>query len=265
MQEVCYLCGLPITADQEKSDDHVIPETLIRRAQPKVKGFDYGHFLPTHTKCNNEFGPETYVAKALDLLSVLNSPDAGGALQHRQHESITILPIDASKLSHFTQRDLAYFKLIDARRSDIESMSNPNFYAGHQKTNPTRSALTTVLSVLAKSAAALLVKRYFRGIPPIWRIYVQAYSGDLTDFDLADILGENKPFDKELRAWVVELPNNNWHVIFAANDTLVFFTFAFSDRNQLLREIKDAHPDAHTLRFVGTSLNELLVAGWHEV
>ena len=148
MIEVCYLCGFQITSDQARSDDHVIPETLIKRSQPKVKGYDYGHFLPTHASCNNGFLPETYVSKALDLLCVLNSPDLWKPLQHRLDASITMQPIDASKLSHFTPKDLIHFQLIDARQADTATLSDPDFYAGRKKINPMRGPLLTALSVV---------------------------------------------------------------------------------------------------------------------
>ena len=265
MQDVCYLCGLPIKSQQERSDDHVIPETLIKRDQPKVKGFDYGHSLPTHAKCNNEFGPETYASKALDLLGVLNSPSQSRPLQHRKDPSITILPVNASKLSHFTKRDVAYFKLIDARKLDGSEISDPAFFSRYERTNPGQQALQIAVSVLAKSAAALLVKRHLKSIPTVWRIYAQVYSGDLSDLDLTPLLGENRPFDKELRAWVVGFPDGNWHVLFAAQETPIFLTFAFNNRRRILHEARAAHVGATTLKFLGTNLNELLFCRWPEV
>ena len=265
MTDICYLCGLPITASQVRSDDHVIPATLIRRDQPRAKGFDFGHYLSTHEKCNNEFGPETYVAKGLDFLSILNEPTLGSPLQLRAHPDITILPLDSTNFSHFTRRDLTFFKMIDAREFDVSELSDPDFYTGRVKTNPIRDVLPVVLSVLAKSAAALLVKRHLQELPDFWRIYAHPYTGDLSQFDLSELLGESKPFDKELRVWVVELPNSNWHVIYAAKDTLVYLTFAFNDRRRLLRELKTTHAGAHTFNFTGKCINELLVVGWHEV
>jgi hypothetical protein len=265
MPDICYLCGLPITDGQPRSNDHVVPSTLITRTQPKAKGFDYGSYLPTHEVCNNRFGNETYVAKALDLLGVLDESQVDSPLQHRTHAEISILPIDASKLSHFTDRDIKFFKIIDAREADVAAFSDPSFYAGHVKTNPTRDALLVSLSVLAKSAAALLVKRHMKAVPRLWRIYAQAYAGDLTTLDFSELLGETKPFDSNLRAWVIELPDNNWHVIYAAKGMLVFFTFAFSDRARLLRELMDAHADADTLKFLGSSINEILTSGWTKV
>lgn len=265
MKDVCYLCGLPIMEGQVRSDDHVVPVTLITRAQPKVKGFDYGGYLPTHEPCNNKFGDETYVTKALDLLSVLHAPDMNQPLKHRMHENISLRPLDASRLPLFTRRDLHFFKLIDGRQIDLPTMSNPDFYSKRTKTNPTRDALRVCLSVLTKSAAALLVKRHLDSIPPLWRIYAQAYTGDLTTLDFSELLGTHKPFDSDVKLWVAQLPSNNWHVIYSAKDTLLFFTFVFHDRTNALREIFAAHPDAETWKFLGVSLNELLISSWQKV
>ena len=61
MKDICYLCGLPISG--RKSDDHVVPKQLLRRKQPKVKGFDYAGMLPSNAKCNNQFGRKLIVRK----------------------------------------------------------------------------------------------------------------------------------------------------------------------------------------------------------
>lgn len=262
MTDVCYLCGQPLQSGQVRSNDHVVPATLIARAQPKVKGFDYGGYLPTHETCNNRFGDETYVSKALDLLRVLHDPCTGGPLQHKWYPDISILPLDESQLSHFTARDLQFFNICDAHQRDVTSFSDPNFYAGLVKTNPAHDALRASLSVLAKSAAALLVTRYLEAIPVVWRIYAQAYAGDLSGLNFSELLGDHKPFDTELRVWAVELPERNWHVIYAAKGTLIFFTFAFNSRTQVLRHLDAAHGDVETLKFVGTSINELMTSGW---
>ena len=65
---LCYLCGEPLVP-ADHSADHVVPKVLIERDQPRVKGFDYDRTLPSHQACNNQFGPETYASKALDLIS----------------------------------------------------------------------------------------------------------------------------------------------------------------------------------------------------
>jgi hypothetical protein len=262
MSDTCYLCGQPVLPGQKISRDHVIPATLISRSQPIARGFDHGGFLPTHEECNNRFGNETYVSKALDLLGILCAPSAASPLQLRDHPDITIFPLDASTLLHFTPRDLRFFKFNDARNVSLADLRNPSFYAGCVKTNPTRDALFVALSVLAKSAAALLVKRHLRATPPCWRIYAQAFSGDTNRLDFAEFLGDAKPFDNDVRVWVKEMENDNWFVVYAAKGVLVYFVFAFRDRARLLEFFRSSNPEAETVKFVGTSINELLVLGW---
>lgn len=250
---------------EAQSNDHVVPATLISRAQPKAKGFDYGGHLRTHEKCNNRFGDETYASKALDLLRVLNSPRMENPIQHAEHSDISILPIDASLLPHFTARDLKFFEIIDVRNTDIASLSDPNFYADKVKTNPTRSALSASLSVLTKTAAALLIKHHLGTPPSFWRIYAKAYAGNLSGLDLSVFPGLQLSLDAELRVCISELPDENWLVAIAAKDTLVFLAFAFSKRNRVLKELSESRKDSETYVFVGTCISELLITGWRVV
>lgn len=93
MAESCYLCGKEIAENDVSSGDHVVPRQLISRTQPKVKGFDYGGVLPAHDRCNNEFGPETYCAKALQLIEILQDPKCVSRLQHSACGRVSILAI----------------------------------------------------------------------------------------------------------------------------------------------------------------------------
>jgi 5-methylcytosine-specific restriction endonuclease McrA len=76
---VCYLCGKPIAA-QPQTGDHVVPKTLLEGQPPKMRGFEYAGLLPAHKKCNNEFGPESYTQRALELLDALHSPECTASL-----------------------------------------------------------------------------------------------------------------------------------------------------------------------------------------
>ena len=55
MNKICYLCNEPILPDQKISGDHVYPKGIMKREQPKVKGFDYAGKVDSHENCNNEF------------------------------------------------------------------------------------------------------------------------------------------------------------------------------------------------------------------
>jgi hypothetical protein len=127
MTKICYLCGEEIK-EVIISNDHIIPRQLITRTQPKAKGFDYGGTLPTHEKCNNQFGPETYSVKALKLISVLH--DEENCIFWSPHK---FMAINSECLKEFTQRDLKFFKFIDVRGNSIVDFSSPNFFLGNQK------------------------------------------------------------------------------------------------------------------------------------
>ncbi len=156
-KNICYLCGLPVSG--QKSDDHVVPKQLIKRSQPKVKGFDYAGKLPSHDSCNTRFRPEISCQKALRLISVLQDDNYFTIRTHQDNPDIKILAIDSDCLSAFSQQDLQFFKFIDVCNKELSKWSNPSFFTGKPKTNPLEHALFVSLSVLAKSASALLVSR----------------------------------------------------------------------------------------------------------
>src|SRR3954465_2349759 len=137
MAQTCYLCGLPIDS-ASASGDHAVPKVLVSRKQPKVRGFDYGGVLPTHSECNNQFGPEAYCAKALDLIAVLYNDNCRSVYQHKDDPSIQVMALKFECLENFTRRDLEFFKFIDVRGKDISEISGLSFFPGKPKTNPWR-------------------------------------------------------------------------------------------------------------------------------
>jgi hypothetical protein len=261
--DICYLCGNEL-GNASRSKDHVVPSTLIQRVQPKASGFDYAGKLLTHEECNNRFGPETYLSKAVQLLGVLTADDEPLICQHKEDPSITIMALDASKLSGFTARDRQFFKLIDVRNEAYETFTNPDFLIGRPRTNPIRDATYVAISVLAKSAAALLIKRKLLHVPEKWKIYAIPHSGasGTTDFD--DILGATDAFDVGVKAWIAPLEQQDWLVLYRAECILIYFIFAFSGRDALtgLRQI---FPEADILRFRGRAIRDMLDRGWTKV
>ena len=264
MTSICYLCGLPIRG-AHPSGDHVVPATLISRSQPKVRGFDYAGKIPTHAECNNEFGPETYVRKALDLLVLLHSDDGKTVYKHRDHPDIEFQALDASKLSRFTVRDLAFFKIIDMREEDYGKWMDPGFFDNKSKTNASRDALLVALSVLAKSAAALLIKRHLTTVPNLWRIYAGAYVGDARKLDFDSLLGATVPFDTDLKVWIRPMDfANEYLVIYRTGNLLVYFFFLLSSRHEP-PEIRQFFSDADIYCFIGSSFKDLLNNGWQKI
>lgn len=265
MADICYLCGKEITEGHINSDDHAVPRQLITRRQPKAKGFDYGGILPTHEKCNNEFGPETYCAKALKLVAVLHDANCVSQFQHAEDPSITMMAINSDCLKEFTQRDLAFFKFIDVRERSIEDFSAPTFFSDKPKTNPMRDALFTALAVLTKSAAALLVARHLSEVPKLWRVLAIPYAGATEAADFDEIFGNTPPFDVGVKVWLRRFDSGDWFALYRAQNILVFFLFRFSETDTIWNGMIERFQDADRLSFEGEHLNALIDYQWRKV
>ncbi|HBU28917.1 MAG: hypothetical protein A2X71_12885 [Thiobacillus sp. GWE1_62_9] len=264
MVETCYLCGKEITESDVTSGDHAVPRQLITRKQPKAKGFDYGGFLPTHEKCNNEFGPETYCVKALKLIAVLHDANCVSRFQHKENLSIAMMAINSDCLKEFTQRDLAFFKFIDVRENSVADFSMPAFFSGKPKTNPMRDALFTSLAVLTKSAAALLVARHLSEVPPRWRVLAIPYSGATETADFDEIFGNTQPFDVGVKVWLRRFDSGDWFALYRAQNILVFLLFRFAETDAIWNGMIERFQDTDCLCFEGEHLNELTNYQWRK-
>ncbi len=263
MTEICYLCGKPIPTG-EVSYDHAVPKQFIKRSQPKVKGFDYAGVLPSHGACNNEFGSELYSQKALILIKALYDEDCFLKRQHRDNPAISIMALNSDCLPGFNKRDFEFFKFIDVRNENYGDWSNPTFFSDKKKTNPIKDALYTALSVLAKSAAALLVSRHLDDVPSFWRIVAVPYVGG-GKVDIDKLLGDTKPFDAGVKAWIRQMENNDWFVVYKAEDVLVYFLFWFSGDKAVVDSVSKIFDDADRFLFEGNQLNQLVKYEWQKV
>lgn len=262
MNDICYLCGLEVSG--EKTEDHVVPRQFIKRQQPKVKGYDYAGVLPSHGACNNNFGPETYTQKALALIKALYDENCSLKQQSSDNPEIQIMVINSECLPGFTQRDLEFFKLIDLSESNYEDWSNPAFFRTKKKTNVKMEALFTALAVLSKSAAALLVSRYLHSVPDYWRIVAIPYIGAATvDFD--ELLGDTKPFEDGVKAWIRQMENSDWIVVYKVEDVLVYLLFWLSGEKSVIAGVMNIFDDAERLLFEAMNLNHLINYQWQRV
>lgn len=264
MKDICYLCGQPIPC-QELSDDHVVPKQLIKRKQPKVKGFDYAGTLPSHVKCNNQFGPEIYCQKALSLIRVLHDDSCFVTRRHRDDPNIVIQAINSDYLRDFSQQDLRFFKFIDVRHEDISEWSKPSFFANKPKTNPLEQSLFVSLAVLTKSAAALLVSRQLKTLPTQWRIIAIPYYWKDNTMDFDELVGDTKPFDIGVKVWLHEVNNGNWWAIYKASDVVVFLFFWLSGICSDLAEILPFRSDAQCFEFQSMRLIDLVGYQWKQI
>lgn len=263
MNDICYLCGTGVPTS-EATDDHVFPKQFMKRSQPKVKGFDYAGTLPSHESCNNEFGPEVYSQKALVLIKALYDENCFLKRQHRDNPEVQIMALNSDCFPGFTKRDLEFFKFIDVRNEDYGDWSDPSYFKDKKKINPKRDALYTALAVLSKSAAALLVSRHLMSVPAYWRVVAIPYIGaDRVDFD--ELLGDTKPFEIGVKAWIRPMENDDWFVIYRSDDVLVYFLFWFTGEKGVVDGISKIFDDAERFLFEGSHLNLLVNYEWQKV
>ena len=263
MKNICYLCGLPVSG--QESDDHVVPKQLIKRKQPKVKGFDYAGMLLSHPDCNNQFGPETYCKKAMSLIHVLHDNNCFLKRWHPDNPNIEILAIDSNCLSAFSQQDLQFFKFIDVRNKKLSKWSSPSFFTSKPKTNPLKRALFVSLSVLAKSASALLVSRELKYIPKQWRIIAIPYYGKDNKIDFDELVGNTKPFDVDVKIWLKPVNNGNLWVIFKAFDFVTFMFYWFSCISSDIVERSPFRSEAQCFEFQSPRLIDLINYQWKQI
>lgn len=263
MRATCYLCGEALGADI-KSADHVVPKGLLTRSQPKVKGFDYAGTLPTHPRCNNEFGPEGYASKALDLLEALHNPECFFEYSHPKVPNARMMAINAGLLPSFSQRDLKFFRMIDGRPLSIQDMHDPALLTENAPINPRKQALFAALSVLTKSAAALIVSRKLRRVPSQWDVLALPFVG-VGGHDFDDLFGRTEPFDVGLKIWLGELETNDFLCIYRAKKVLVFFLFRFSASPAAWDRMLTRFPSATKLRFHGSRLLDVIGYEWERV
>ncbi len=264
MAITCYLCG-ELVQEHGRSADHVVPKGLLERSQPKVKGFDYAGTLPTHPRCNNEFGPETYASKALALLEGLHNPDCFFEYPHPTVPNARMMAINAGLLPSFNERDLKFFRMIDARSMSIPQMHSPSLLEEHEPLNPKKQALFVALSVLTKSAAALIVSRKLRRVPASWDVLALPYFGDMDEHGFDDLFGRTEPFDVGLKTWLGELETGDYLAIYRAKKLLAFFLFRFSASPAAWNRMLARFGDGTRLRFHAPRLLDLLGFEWERV
>lgn len=259
----CYLCDQPIEAGQQATGDHVVPIALIGKRQPKVLGFEYGGRIPTHRTCNNHFSDEVFFRHALHLVSIVRSGQLKTPLQSVAHEEISFITITTDQVPLFGERDIRRFDFIDTRNVPYERLNDPEFYRDKKKVNVLRVAMYASLTVLAKSAAALLVRKHLPAVPYKWRIFASVFDAD--DHSAFDPLFQGvRPFTKTTRAAIKQIGADEWIVLYNHHSLPSFFLFAFHDREtSLFPHLPNADAEVHA--FQGSTLNDLLVYQWEAI
>ena len=257
----CYLCGQAVDG-LVGSRDHVIPRAILGKRPPKVRGFDYGGVLPTHPECNNRFGDETYVRMALQLMGALHDSSVTLVQPAPGNQNGRVLALNEEKLTGFGPRDFRFFGIHDARNESMANLGDPGYYADKPPADIRKTVMCTTLSVLAKSAAALLVKRYLAEVPSKWDVVCVPYLGDSTGIDLSSFFEETKPFAEDIRVWTRSFEANSWILIYAANTVTVCFFFLMDDDCNLVVGIQERFPLEECLEFRGEVLMDLVGHDW---
>jgi hypothetical protein len=264
MPTVCYLCGNEIRACDTQSEDHRVPTLFIDRVQPKVRGFDYGGKQPTHETCNNRFPPEIHARNALDLLRVLHDPNCAARIRSKLPPYVSALALKSDCLSGFTPKELAYFRITDARDATTEELRNPSQLLGSETMDPFAIPRSTCLSVLAKSAAALLVGRHLEQVPARWRIIAFLGVVDISHSECERVFPGRQPFDKEVSVFIDPISDEDYSVVFRAHGTLAILAFQLSLKQGLIEALKLRFPNFHCSVFEGTNLMQMISHDWKE-
>lgn len=257
MNPICYLCGEEIVA--KISGDHCIPQLFIKRPQPKTKGFDYGNTLPTHAKCNNQFKTEKMCSKALQVLAAWINKIYTSV----KNPDISIQIFKKEELRSFTKKDFDYFGLIDTTNIDYNNWAyNNNFFNNKKKTIPLEKPLNIALSVLTKSAAALLIKRYNVSPKSYWNVLCMPYqASNSIDFDF--LFENTKPFEIDVKVWIKKLDNGIDYITCYKNKNLfLIVVFSFSKDEKYLKYCLNSFQEAEKLSFKNSRLMDLVNHNW---
>lgn len=262
MEHSCYLCNKIIKPGEKLSGDHVVPRLLIDRTEPKVKGFDYAGKIQTHETCNNRFGSEVYCRKALKIISKLLDPECVSTIVHKESPSSKLVILNSECFAEFTEKDLEFFKVRDVRNNSMSELSDPQFIRQGQKTDLRKTALFTSFAVLVKSAAALLIKRALKKTPSYWQVLAVPYYDETSEINFSQVLGEAKPFDKDVQIYINDLKGGVYQAVYVAYGVVLFLYFQTTDSEKYSNEIASKFPDSNCFIFKGQCINDLIGFNW---
>lgn len=176
-----------------------------------------------------------------------------------------MLALNGATLPGFGSRDFRFFGIHDARNDPVEGFDDPAYYVGKPRADLRRTVLCTSLSVLAKSAAALLVSRHLEEPPETWEIVCVWRAGDAMAVDLSPVFGETRPFAPDVRVWTKKLGSCSWNLVYATGTAMACFFFLIDDERKLIEGIRERFPGEPCLRFQEASLMDLVGHDWPAV
>ena len=259
---ICYLCNQEIE-ENELSEDHIFPQLFITREQPKAKGFDYAGKIYTHKLCNNTFGGESEAMcqKALILLDALYKLPTENI---GTYSDKPVMLITNESFSGFTEKDFEFFGLIDLTKRDIKELKNPAIFEEMKKVNPFIKPTNIALSVLAKSAAAFLVKRANILPGTKWKILAVLIPLNDSKFELDKLLGETKPLESGIKIYIKEWENKDLFVAYKVNNILALLNFGFSGNEENSKSLCKMFPEEMKFFYESDNLMDLIGYKWNE-
>jgi hypothetical protein len=260
--KICFLCGEAL--DGNLDDDHIVQRQFVK-GQPKQKGLDYSGTIKVHESCNKIFGnkssnTEAICPKALQLLKLFFHQKF--LLRQKNVEpELRIMAITESDLKGFSKSDLEYFGLIDGRTLPYSEITSSAFFKDKQQIDPFKKPINVALTVLAKSAAALLFKRHFFYPLANWDIFATSFLGDIA-IDYDPILGETKPFYPGVKAWIKKYENGDWFCAYKLDELQVYFVFTKTEILSNVDELKIILPENDVLFFSSNKLIDMVGYDW---
>jgi hypothetical protein len=270
MEPKCYLCGGKPIPKGEMSKDHVVQHQLILRDQSGIaQGYDYGGFLPAHKDCNNKFGgrsarTEDSWRTALRLGNVLHDENCFKQFQRVDQRDVILFVLKDECLSTFSKDDLEFFGITEVLGKDYGDWSSPSFWKDKKRIDPYEKPRNIILSVLAKSAAAILVKRC--GIAPeaSWRILATLVVGENVSVLMDEFFIPSKPFDVDLNIKATQTETGDWFVCYVVGKLAAWFSFAVSQDNTWFNMIGPEFKDWGCYLFESDRLLNLISYDWKE-
>ena len=242
-----------------------MPMLLIDRSQPMVRGFAYGGKVQTHQTCNNHFRPEKFGRKALQLLRALYDEDSIKVITSQSQPNIAAYAINSQFFSNFTSDDIKFFRFTRVNAKIAAEDIDPANYFRSNDVNPLKFALSTSLSVLAKSAAALLLNGHLQHLPQRWAIFALPFLANLSHQDIESVFPGRAPYDTEVSVWIDPIGDGDYTVVFRAHGIFVIFLFQFSLLAELVAAVRKRFPSADCVAFSGTALMDLVGYEWQKI
>ena len=241
--DVCYLCGKLMFAGEELSRDHRVPQLMLKNGQPKRNGIRYAGRVITHRACNNHFIAEKFFAPAMQILRAVHHPDFDVKGSLAEDPTLPVRFINYGVIGDISQEALERFGL----RELFSRLPTAAEVRRGRPVNLEREITTIVLSVLVKSAAALVQQRFGMSTPSQWRIRaIPCLVESGMEAYLAEEFLQGKPFGDGIFASEKEF-HHYFEVVYVAEGIVAYLCICKPDAPDQDGDI--TLPDTDTWKF----------------